>query len=744
MDDSIEHSLIQVLIIEDNVNHFELIRRFLERDGRFQAIWKRNLRSAIEWLADHRPDIIICDWKLPDGEPSQLTLTLPDPECCPIIVQTAFGNEELVVKALKNGAVDYIPKSEENFKKLPEILLKNLTEWQRKAERQRQDVKKRHLEAISKIVVERAQTGILFVDQQGIIQIANPYLYELLEIEPYPSLEGVPLETSWLPHKALTLQKIQELRANPPLTFILYNIEIHSQKRLQVRLSPVHSAEQNTDGFVALFWDISLLERQKRILDSLYQVSNIHPENANFYPTLENALRNILSFDHICAGWKAEANGDLYIEYCSNGDTQPCLTVFRSLFDYALQYLQPFSFTQDDIALLNKQESADLPAGVLIVPIQDRFTNRKGAIGLLADQGQRPFAISDLLAAEIVVAQFMRTKERIYLEKKEKQERQTAQTLLNITHAFAQSLELEDVLENMGHHLRQLFQLEDLQVWLTDESFVLLAYDRAESVKARSERYALKDIPFLMSIHRQGSPLLTERGAWTGVEHSLLPAAPYCWGIPLRARKTINGFLVLGLSEPNFDAQQLEILLAFADQAGQAIENARLFEDAQRLSIVDELTGLYNRRGLNLFGQREFERTQRFHQPLSVIFGDVDHFKQFNDRYSYQVGDQVLIQVGRIFLANLRQVDVSARYGGDEFCVILPQTSYAEAQEVIQRLRLTIARSPVAFGGQTYPFDMSLGATCLNPFDSGWQDVLIRASQEMQKVKQQRGIQERR
>ena len=134
----------------------------------------------------------------------------------------------------------------------------------------------------------------------------------------------------------------------------------------------------------------------------------------------------------------------------------------------------------------------------------------------------------------------------------------------------------------------------------------------------------------------------------------------------------------------------LELAQSFTAQAAVAIENARLYAETQRLAILDDLTGLYNRRGLFELGQREFERATRFKHPLAALFLDIDHFKLFNDRYSYAVGDQVLVLFANCVRANLRNFDLIGRYGGEEFVVLLPEADLPSASEVAERVRRSV------------------------------------------------------
>jgi diguanylate cyclase (GGDEF)-like protein len=109
------------------------------------------------------------------------------------------------------------------------------------------------------------------------------------------------------------------------------------------------------------------------------------------------------------------------------------------------------------------------------------------------------------------------------------------------------------------------------------------------------------------------------------------------------------------------------------------------------LSVTDDLTQLYNSRFLNAALRREVERSRRYRVPLSLIFLDLDGFKSINDRHGHLCGSRALVEVGAVIRATVREIDVVARFGGDEFTVILPQTGRAGARVIAERIRERIA-----------------------------------------------------
>jgi len=140
-----------------------------------------------------------------------------------------------------------------------------------------------------------------------------------------------------------------------------------------------------------------------------------------------------------------------------------------------------------------------------------------------------------------------------------------------------------------------------------------------------------------------------------------------------------------------FISEDLELLTALGNQAAVAISNAQLYE----LAITDELTKLYIRRYFNARLDGEIRRCQRYGHTMSLVLGDLDHFKDVNDTYGHQMGDLVLQTVAHVLRTNARELDVPARFGGEEFAVILPETDSSGAMVMAERVRKAVEATKV-------------------------------------------------
>ncbi|HEX7620418.1 MAG TPA: histidine kinase N-terminal 7TM domain-containing protein [Anaerolineales bacterium] len=213
-------------------------------------------------------------------------------------------------------------------------------------------------------------------------------------------------------------------------------------------------------------------------------------------------------------------------------------------------------------------------------------------------------------------------------------------------------------------------------------------------------------------------------------------------GIPLTLREKVVG--VLSIQNYRADAyteDHIRILERIAIQAAIALENARLYAEIQRLAIVDELTGIYNYRGLQELGAREVERANRFSRPLSVLFFDIDNFRNFNNTYNHATGNVILKAVSERCHSILRTVDVLARFGGDEFVALLPETDIASAHIVARRMVEEIAASKIATSFGDLGVTISIGVTVLSEDRPNLSALIDRANNAEHKAKQgQKGI----
>lgn len=209
------------------------------------------------------------------------------------------------------------------------------------------------------------------------------------------------------------------------------------------------------------------------------------------------------------------------------------------------------------------------------------------------------------------------------------------------------------------------------------------------------------------------------------------PQADSAVAVPLVGRDQAIGVLALyGRTVPEpFGEDDARTLESLAAQAAVAIENVLLHEEAQRLSVTDPLTGVANRRSLELRLAREVNRAQRFDRPVSLLMLDLDRFKRINDESGHRRGDEVLVEVTSRIRSQIRsRIDTLARYGGEEFVILLPETDSEGARVVAEKVREAIRERPLEGpSGPPVSITVSVG-TATYPRDGLTTDDLLRAA----------------
>jgi diguanylate cyclase (GGDEF)-like protein len=167
-----------------------------------------------------------------------------------------------------------------------------------------------------------------------------------------------------------------------------------------------------------------------------------------------------------------------------------------------------------------------------------------------------------------------------------------------------------------------------------------------------------------------------------------------------------------------------------------ALRNSEIHREVQELATIDSLTGLFNNRYFHEILTREFKSTMRYQNPVSLIMIDLDNFKQINDQYGHQAGDTVLREISNRLTRSLRDIDVPARYGGDEIAIILPETLIEPAFFVAKRIKTLIEAQPIKFKENNINVTASLGiASCPDPKMRSVEDMIAVADKALYDAK---------
>lgn len=341
-------------------------------------------------------------------------------------------------------------------------------------------------------------------------------------------------------------------------------------------------------------------------------------------------------------------------------------------------------------------EDTEVTRSAVAAPL--RYEGR--AVGALSAQSYRPGAyddddlellqgIADLAAVAVENARYVTEVER---------RRREAEKIEEIGRALAASLDTDAVLRRVVDAALAVLPIDASTVWLLEGRVARVAESRGEVPLPRDGREIELPEALLGRLREEGNPLVIgdvrESELLPGELRDLLRTRSAVV-IPVRMGSRPMGALSVGSVEArDFDEEEVRLLQTLASQASVALENARLHERLQSLSLTDPLTGLPNRRQLELELNREFAAAKRG-RALTIVLFDLDHFKDYNDRHGHVAGDEALSAFADILADESRAMNLVARYGGDEFISILSDTDVEGGHRHARRIQEGVREHPL-------------------------------------------------
>jgi diguanylate cyclase (GGDEF)-like protein/PAS domain S-box-containing protein len=399
---------------------------------------------------------------------------------------------------------------------------------------------------------------------------------------------------------------------------------------------------------------------------------------------------------------------------------------------YSLDYIHP-----DDRKYVHNK-AIEILKGQSSLPYEYRFMRKDGEAVLVLDRlmsiqydGKRSVLgslmdISDIRKAEAQI--------REYADQLE--------ALFNIGLTASRTLDIKELLENVLAKVLNVTGFDAGAIFLFDQQtkkVTLRAYQGVSKVLLKKAERMKFNEGFTGLVARSGKPIIVQdvdldsRVMKIGIGSEDIHSFAV---VPIMSKEQVRGVIIVGSHTTQQFAQSTTRLLdTITMQIGMAIDNAQLYERALHLAFTDNLTGLYNRRYLLDQLDREFARSARNESPMSLVMLDLDGLKTINDRFGHNEGDVVLKKLGRILKQNTRASDTAARWGGDEFVLLAPDTDSKGAYIIGERIRSQVERCRLKISGEEISISVCVGIASYPVHASGVTGIIKRADEAMYNAK---------
>lgn len=255
--------------------------------------------------------------------------------------------------------------------------------------------------------------------------------------------------------------------------------------------------------------------------------------------------------------------------------------------------------------------------------------------------------------------------------------------------------------EEMLHHQLYSYAVDKTAMEVEGEGMRLLAGSAIEEVVKEQ----------MARIYRDPHWGTQDEKIWADGIRSVIQIPMFCQG------KVIGVFVLSSTVSNEYQYSDLDVLGPVVERLTAAFQNCLLYQETRDLSLKDYLTDTANRRALDIRLDYEYRRAKRYQEPFSILVVDIDFFKPFNDRYGHLAGDQALRELALLMKDQVREIDLVARFGGEEFVILLPETNREQAKVVAERIRQRVeqniflkgtdnAQLTVCIGVATYTDDM--------------------------------------
>lgn len=332
---------------------------------------------------------------------------------------------------------------------------------------------------------------------------------------------------------------------------------------------------------------------------------------------------------------------------------------------------------------------------------------------------------------------------RKQMEESEIEQRLLAEAFRDVMVALTSTLDFEVVLDRIMENIHKVMPDVMTNLVLIDDQNIgsvvrCIGYENEQFLNwVKTVKFQIQDVATYRWMMDTGKPIIVpdthQDPNWI---HKNENAHSYM-GAPIQIKGNTLGFINQDhINVGFFTPEQADRLKTFADLAAIALENARLFRLTQEMAVVDELTGLTNRRHFFELAAGEVRRSLRYSKTGCLVIFDIDHFKDINDRYGHPAGDKVLTFVAHLIMECVRDIDITGRYGGDEFCIFLPETDPDGARAVTQRVLDSFRSHRLEDFGISQNLTASFGIAGIDESITTLDELIARADTALYQAKQ--------
>jgi diguanylate cyclase (GGDEF)-like protein/PAS domain S-box-containing protein len=536
-----------------------------------------------------------------------------------------------------------------------------------------------------KMLVQNQGEGVTIVDEHEKILYANPAADGIFGV-PEGELAGRNLQEFLSDEEKERIKNETQIRKKGQKSSYELNIlrQDGAEVPILVTATPKNDSNGKYSATYSILRDISELKKARSILQE---------SESKFRSFIEQSLVGIflLNEDGLVTEWNQSLEGmtGLIKEVVMNVSFNEVLEKLLSIENRSEKFNRMIKVMYSRMIRGN-----DTPQKYPPLEIQLKKTT-----GEIIVTDMLPFPITTEKGVMIGGIFYDKTERRM-LERAEKDQRTYIEALLDTSEVLNSTLNLDNLMDRILENTDRVLPSDTGAILLLEKGYLKVVRSRGYIEKGLNDitlnpPFLLSERPNMNRMFETGQPIAISD---TTISQGWNPLPQNHWvksyiGVPLKVHGRVIGFISLFSGTVNFySINDAERLKPFANQAAISFENARLYSETQLKADTDELTGLKNRRSFFEMGSREIERAIRFKHPLAALMIDLDNFKDVNDNFGHPVGDRLLKELADVFKGKLRNVDLIARYGGDEFIVLLPENDIKAATDVAERICHSIAK----------------------------------------------------